>query len=160
MTLNLRLPNREGARPETTRPTPADPHPHAQRSQNAPSTLQERLVAMAAALPGVTVADSLVSVPGARAFHLDASLASGPPEAFQRGTEFAHVHPAYDGSLHLTLPPEVYQEVLSAQWGEPHPISGTMMVFGPRDDDELETVWQILQTSYRYAAGEASATRS
>jgi hypothetical protein len=154
MSLNLSLPLREGDRPETTRPTPDDPHPHAQRSQNAPADLQERLVARAAALPGVTVADSLVSVPGARAFHLDTSLARGPAEAFQRGTEFAHVHPAHDGSLHLTLPSEVYQEVFTKQWGEPHPISGTMMVFGPRNDHELEVVWRILETSYRQAVAQ------
>ena len=93
-------------------------------------------------------------MPGAQAFHLDAELAVGPSAAFQCGTEFAHVHPAGDGSLHLTLPPLVYDEVIAKGWGEPHPISGTMLVFAPRDRYELEVVWQLVITSYRFALGE------
>jgi hypothetical protein len=38
-------------------------------------------------------------------------------------------------------------------WGEPHPISGTMLVHGRRDHFELEVVWQLLITSYRDALG-------
>ena len=48
---------------------------------------------------------SMVSVPGARAFVLG-EAAGRPPEAFMVGGEFAHLHPDYDGSLHLILPPE------------------------------------------------------
>jgi hypothetical protein len=94
-----------------------------------------------------------VSVPGARAFHLVEGVGSGPPQAFQRGREFAHLHPAFDGSLHLTLPQDVYDQVQARGWGEPHPLSGTMMVFGPRDEEELEVVWAILKESYAYARG-------
>lgn len=151
----MQLPDRTGPAPATTHPSIDHPHPHQQLNQNAPFELQEQLFDRARGLPGVTVADSLVSVPGARAFHLDEQLAAGPAAAFQRGTEFAHLHPSDDGSLHLTLPPKVYEAVLAAGWGEPHPISGTMMLFGPRDTDELETVWRILQASYRYATGDA-----
>lgn len=151
------LPERDGPTPVTTHPTVDDPHPHTQLDQNAPSPLQEQLLDRARALPGVTVADSLVSVPGARAFHLGPEHAGGPRAAFQRDTEFAHLHPPHDGSLHLTLPRAVYDAVLAAGWGEPHPISGTMLMFGPRDPDELEVVWQILQASHRYATGAAEA---
>jgi hypothetical protein len=101
----------------------------------------------------VAVADSKVSVPGARAFHLDATHARGPSAAFQRDREVAHLHPPHDGSLHVTLPPPAYEHVRAAGWGEPHPISGTMMVFGPRDEHELDVVWAILQTSYGWATG-------
>ena len=93
-----------------------------------------------------------MSVPGARAFHLDEAHARGPLDAFQRDTEFAHLHPPYDGSLQLTLPRALFEKVLESGGGEPHPISGTMMVYGPRDTDELEVVWNILQASYRWAA--------
>ncbi|MFH0352403.1 MAG: hypothetical protein ACHBMF_10820 [Chromatiales bacterium] len=44
--------------------------------------------------------------------------------------------------------------VLVHGWGEPHPISGTMMVFGPRDAEELEIVLGIVRASYDYARGE------
>jgi phospholipase/carboxylesterase len=151
--LAITLPRRPGPKPETTRPTPDDPHPHQQRSQNAPPHLQEELFARATGLAGVVTADSRISVPGARAFFIAEGIPAGPPEAFQIDREFAHIHPSYDGSLHLTLPPEAYQEVLDKRWGEPHPISGTMMLFGPRDTEELEVIWRLLQESHRWAAG-------
>lgn len=144
---------RPGPRPLTTRPSPELAFPHQQVTQNAPPALQEELVARAARLPGVTTHGSCVSVPGARAFRLDADLAEGPPAAFQCSTEFAHVHPAGDGSLHLTLPPAVAAEAFAKGWIEPHPISGTPLLFGPRDRRELEIVWQLVITSYRWALG-------
>ncbi|HYY87527.1 MAG TPA: luciferase family protein [Chloroflexota bacterium] len=150
------LPPRDGPRPETTHPTRADPHPHQQLTQIAPADLQEALFGRATQLSGVMVRDSCVSVPGARAFRLDPARAGGPEQAFQCDHEFAHLHPAYDGSLHLTLPPALYREVLESGWGEPHPISGTMLVFGPRNAQELEVVWTILRASYQYAAGDVS----
>jgi hypothetical protein len=147
------LSRRPGPRPDTTHPTVDDPHPHQQLTQNAPVELQEALFRRARDLSGVTIADSCVSVPGARAFRLDAALAKGPEEAFQCDREFAHLHPAHDGSLHLTLPPALYREVLETGWGEPHPISGTMLLFGPRDERELEVAWGILLASHRFAVG-------
>ena len=147
------LPERSGPPPETTRPTRTRRIPHSQRSQNAPVELQEALVERALALPGVSLAPSLVSVPGARAFVLDEATTQGPPEAFQAGREFAHIHPAHDGSLHLTLPPPLYDEVVRKRWGEPHPLSGTMMAYGPRDREELEVVWSLVEASYRFATG-------
>jgi phospholipase/carboxylesterase len=116
--------------------------------------MQEQLFMRAQSLAGVSVGKSLVSVPGARAFHLDESLARGPAGAFQRGREFAHLHPAHDGSLHVTLPPEMYQEVLAKGWGEPHPVSGTMMIWGPRNEAELEVIWSLVRASYVYATGQ------
>lgn len=71
------LPARRGPAPRVI-----GPQPHAQRSQNAPAHLQEELLRRALGLPGVREAASQVSVPGARAFVLDAALAGGPREAF------------------------------------------------------------------------------
>src|SRR5687768_5049040 len=96
---------RAGSRPRTT-PT----NPHTQLDQNAPTALQERVFALAQALPGVGVGPSLVSVPGARAFHLPASH-QNKPGAFMVGREFAHIHPPSDGSLHMTLPPDIISQV-------------------------------------------------
>lgn len=148
-------PPRTGARPATQQAMP-----HQQLDQIAPVDLQEELFAQAFALPGVRTGRSLVSVPGARAFHLEPELAVGAPEAFMRGTEFAHLHPAYDGSLHLALPADLARAVIEAGWGEPHPMvamgvmpATQLMVYGPRDREELEVVWRILQESYAYARG-------
>ncbi len=144
---------RPGPQPLTTRPNPSLAFPHQQLTQTGPTEFSDVLVGRGALLPGVDVADSCVSVPGARAFSVSADLAAGPAQAFQCSTEFAHVHPAGDGSLHMTLPPLVYDDVIAKGWGEPHPISGTMLVFGPRDRRELEVVWQLVITSYRFAIG-------
>jgi hypothetical protein len=145
------LPTRRGERPRTTAPTRDHPFPHQQLDQRAPDRLQEELFQRAARLPGVRVGRSLVSLPESRAFHLEPDAAGGPAAAFQRRGEFAHIHTANDNSLHLTLPPVLYAAVIDRGWGEPHPVSGTMMLFGPRDDDELEIAWRILEASWRWA---------
>jgi hypothetical protein len=145
------LPTRDGPPPETIGPAP-----HSQVSQQAPSALQRELADRALGLPGVQEAGSLVSVPGARAFVLDEELANGPPEAFQAGQEFAHLHPEYDGSLHMTLAPEIAADAFEKGWGEPHPYSGTPLIFGPRNEQELEIVWGLLRASYEFASGGGS----
>jgi phospholipase/carboxylesterase len=162
------LPQRRGEGPDT------NPRmPHQQVSQNAPAELQEALFERAATLPGVMVGRSHVSVPGARAFHLDNAHAAGSQDAFMVGTEFAHLHPHEDGSLHLILPEPLARQVIERGWGEFHPLvqQGMMpptnlMVFGPRDAEELEIVWSIVEASYanatsqRNAGGDAGATQS
>lgn len=140
--------------------------PQQQESQNAPADLQERLFEEVRTLPGVDVGPSRISVPGARGFTLREG--SDDEQAFlvpQVG-EFAHLHPTYDGSLHLVLPPELAADVSSKGWGRPHMWAGTrlspgfMMVHGPRDDDELATVLGIVAASHAYASGRLmSATR-
>ena len=73
--------------------------------------------------------------------------------------EFAHLHPAHDGSLHVALPPEQAADVSAQGWGRPHMWAGTRLspgftlVHGPRDDDELVTVLGIVAASHAYATG-------
>jgi phospholipase/carboxylesterase len=140
---------RAGPRPRTT-PT----NPHTQLDQNAPRPLQEQLFSAARALPGVVVGPSQVSVPGARAFHLPAC--AHPADAgFMIGREFAHLHPSADGSLHLSLPPEIVRTVVDNGWAELHPLAGKhglptniVMVYGPRDEAELEIVAALVRASH------------
>jgi hypothetical protein len=154
----LVIADRAGEPPATTRaeaalaPDPAR-YVHRQLDQIAPVRLQDELYRRAVWLDGVRPDHSCISVPGARGFFLDPDLRAGPAEAFLRGGEFAHLHPAQDGSLHAALPPELYRRVGEAGWGEPHPLVATMLVFGPRTPAELEAVWQILLASYRFAVG-------
>lgn len=147
------LPRRAGSKPQTT-PT----NPHQQVDQNAPAALQEALFESAQGLPGVIVRPSQISVKGARGFCLPMERAVGPPDAFMIGTEFAHLHPPYDGSLHMRLPFTTLARVIEVGWGELHPSAPkgfapakTIMIYGPRDDAELEVVWTILQHSYAFA---------
>ncbi|MGQ0679108.1 MAG: luciferase domain-containing protein [Actinomycetota bacterium] len=149
------LPARAGERPRTT---PDDPH--RQLNQNAPIEMQDEIVARGKTLGGVFVCPSLISLPGARAFVLDASTPVPPYDAFLIQREFAHVHTPSDGSLHMMIPPRLVRQVLNRGWGEPHPLAEmglvpptVMMVYGPRDPGEVEVVWTLLQTSWAYARG-------
>jgi phospholipase/carboxylesterase len=134
--------------------------PQEQRSDTAPADLQEEVFARIAALPGVSTRQSAISVPGARGFQL-APPRLGPVDAFivPSAGEFAHVHPGHDGSLHVALPPALAADVVAEGWGVAHPLAGVrltpgmVLLFGPRDAAELETVVGVVTTSHAWAAG-------
>ena len=75
--------------------------------------------------------------------------------------EFAHIHPKPDnGSMHVMLPQTDAYEVTSKGWGEDHYLvtqghwpPGLIMVFSPRNTDDLEIVKSIVSRSYEYAIG-------
>jgi hypothetical protein len=144
--------NRAGARPRTTAT-----NPHTQLDQNAPPALQEQLFALVRGLAGVVVGPSHVSVPGARAFHLPDCR--HPAEAgFMIEREFAHLHPPNDGSLHMSLPPDIVELAIDNGWAEIHPMAGKhglprniVMVYGPRDQTELGIVTGLVRASHGYA---------
>jgi hypothetical protein len=120
--------------------------------------VRTRLADIVFALPGVTEHESLISVPGARALHLDPAVAPGPPEAFLIGREFAHLHPGADQSLHAMLPPELAEEAVAQGWAEQHPAArralipaGAVMLYAPRDEEELAVVASLVHASYAFA---------
>ena len=149
------LPVRQGQRPAVSSGLPQE-----QRSDTAPAELQDETFRRIAALPGVSTRQSAISVPGARGFML-APPRLGPLDAFivPSAGEFAHVHPGYDGSLHVALPFALATDVVTKGWGVAHPLAGVrltpgmVMLFGPRDAAELETVVGIVTTSHTWAAG-------
>lgn len=147
------LPERSGPRPRTT-PT----NPHQQLDQHPDPVVIERLAERLFALPGVVEAPSMISVPGARAL----LLADGPvnPQAVMVGSEFAHLHPLPDGSLHVSLPPARAREAIESGWAEAHPLarffhSGLVMLYAPRDDGEADVVTGLVREAYRFARGES-----
>jgi len=148
------LPARTGGRPAVSSGIPQE-----QRSDNAPAELQEQLFARVAAFPGVTTRQSAISVPGARGLMLTGPQ-QGPDDAFlvPSAGEFAHVHPGHDGSMHLALPLALATDLIAKGRGVAHPLAGVrltpgmVMLFGPRDATELETV--IVATSHAWAAGQ------
>jgi phospholipase/carboxylesterase len=153
----IELPPRAGAKPKTT-----STNPHQQQSQNPPPEVYELLLSKAFELPHVERRPSAISVPGAQALWLSEEVGTAYPEAFLIGREFAHVHPPYDGSMHMMLPPEAVDAVLAKGWGEPHPMARrglvpptAVMVYAPRDAAEVETVLRAIQASYRFACGES-----
>ncbi len=149
------IPPRSGTRPRTHKGIP-----HQQLDQQpTDDTIRAKLAARLLALDGVAEAPSGISVPGARALLLSGE-AAGPPDAFMVGREFAHLHPAPDQSLHLTLPEDCAREAIEAGWAEHHPLvtEGQLppthvMVYAPRDDAELEVVYGLVRESYRFARG-------
>ncbi|MGA1826858.1 luciferase family protein [Microbacterium sp.] len=150
------LPRRPGPRPSTT-PT----NPHTQLDQQ-PSDDQprQRLIGQLSDLPGVVWTGSMISVPGAEALTLPRGTAQGPPDAFMIDTEFAHLHPAPDHSLHVVLPVKTAEAAIEAGWAELHPIArrgiispGAVMVYAPRDAVEADIAADLVRTSYAYATG-------
>jgi hypothetical protein len=151
------LPQRSGSRPRTT-PT----NPHTQLEQNPEREVVEELALKVFALPDVEERPSAISVPGARALWLRDDVTPGPQEAFMIGREFAHIHPMPDGSLHAALPSEVAQEAIEKGWAEQHPVArmgyipqNVVMIYAPRDAEEIEVVAGLVAEAYRYAGGTA-----
>lgn len=152
------FPRREGTKPETT-----NAEPHQQVTQHGDARLWDELRHRCfTQLPGVVPVDSKISIPGATALWLENPPTTGPADAFIIEREFAHLHPHPDASLHLHLPLEIAVFAIAGGWAEPHTVvwlglamPGAVMVYAPRDDEELEVVWHLIQESYRFAIGEA-----
>lgn len=159
--MTIELPSRSGAKPRTT-----DTNPHSQLDQNAPQRFQEALWGRMAALADVETGQSLVSVPGARAIFAKGDHAPGCADCFMEGGEFAHIHPVSDGSLHIALPEAIAAQACGQGWAELHPLAASgrvprsiVMVYGPRDEDELEVIWNLIRISHGYATGAKSGIR-
>jgi Family of unknown function (DUF5519) len=151
------LPIRPGPRPSTT---PTNPHTQLDQ-QPADASISEELARQVFALEGVEERASIISVPGARALWLQDDLPAGPREAFIMSREFAHIHPSPDHSLHLALPPEVVPVAIERGWAELHPVAArgliprtAVMIYAPRDSEEVEVVGHLVATSWRFARGE------
>ncbi|MEM9591235.1 MAG: hypothetical protein AAF967_07845 [Pseudomonadota bacterium] len=152
----LSLPTRSGLAPATLGQLP-----HSQLTQHGPDEIIEKLHAWCFALPNINNEASGISVPGSRALVLQDG-APGNQAAFMIGREFAHIHPKPDnGSMHLVLPLGDVAAVKGAGWGEDHYLvtqgqwpSGLVMIFSPRDEEELTVVKRIVARSYRFATGE------
>ncbi|KAF4473218.1 hypothetical protein FAGAP_13354 [Fusarium agapanthi] len=81
------------------------------------------------------------------------------PIAKRTGGEIGHMHGS-DGSMHINLAPKDAKLVLEKGWGQRHPLSGTVlylgnvMVYAPRDEDELEVVKNITRAGVKFMLGE------
>ena len=68
--------------------------------------------------------------------------------------EPVHIHGVTDTSTHLCLPTQRANEVCEVGWGEIHPFGDfrtEIMVYGPRDEEELEVVLSIIEESLYFA---------
>lgn len=153
----MTLPLRETPRPETTNGVP-----HVQIGVDPFPDLTDELLRRVAAFPGVILGETRVSLPGATGFRLRDELPLARPEVIVGGREFAHVHP--DGSLHVSLRPEIARAAVEAGWAIQHPWSGQragwegfVMIYTPVTAAELDVVFQLVVTSYEFVTGEVLA---
>lgn len=150
----MELPERDTPRPETTNGVP-----HIQIGIEPVPELSAELLRRVAEFPGVTLGATRISLPGATGFQLDDNLALAQPNAIVGGREFAHVHP--DGSLHASLHPDTARAAVKAGWAIMHPWAnqragweGFVMIYTPVNEAELEIVFQLVQSSYKFVTGQ------
>lgn len=155
----LSLPVRHGTSPATTAT-----NPHKQLEQTPSRELYDELAERMYSVPDAHEEPSKISVPGARALILDDDIEAGPGEAFIIDREFCHLHPPDDGSLHMALPQAVAEQARAQGWAELHPVAKrgmipetVVMVYAPRDTEELAVVERLIQVSHRFAGGTSEA---
>ena len=98
----------------------------------------------------VPTSEAIFLRPGITAAHGDAFM---PPEGSR---EFAHLHE--DGSCHIVVSSKVEDEVLAKNWGVRHMYYERgvkeILVYAPRNEEDVEVVKILLRESYKYANGE------
>ncbi|KAJ3517573.1 hypothetical protein NM208_g14687 [Fusarium decemcellulare] len=79
--------------------------------------------------------------------------------------EICHVHDS-DHSMHMCLHPDDIKEVLGKGWGQRHPLAWRsrflkspvspdfVMVYAPRDDEELQVICNIIEAAIWYTVAE------
>ena len=143
---------RLGQRPETS-----TSGPHSQLTQQSSREIWEALVERALALPHVIRGTSAVSpITSVGLFFDDLTEIKVPSTSLSPNAplEPVHIHGPHDTSTHLCLPTARAIEVCELGWGEPHQFEsyGTeIMVYGPRDENELEIVLGFVAESFEYA---------
>lgn len=151
------MPLRQGVRPATT-----NTNPHTQLNQQPEDiSYVGHLQSWAFELSNIEQKPSLVSVPGAIAMFMDREHSCKSCNAFMADTEFAHFHPHPDYSLHLGLPRKEAEAIIEKGWGEWHPLiqrgilpPNIIMLYAPRNQEELDVAKFILGLSYSFAKGE------
>ncbi|OJJ33510.1 hypothetical protein ASPWEDRAFT_43558 [Aspergillus wentii DTO 134E9] len=96
----------------------------------------------------------------ADAIYLNPDLLASNSDAKGLGGEIAHVHPS-ECSLHLLLSAEDARTVLEANWGKRFPIywitpPGWIMLYAPRNEEELELVSRVVDAAVQFAKGTSS----
>lgn len=146
------LPPRKGPRPATT----GREIPHDQLEDFSPPEIRDELITRAKALPGVFMTQSQVSEPSSLALRLNRQDRAFEAFLHPSVDEFGHIHRS--GFMHLAVPMESLGPLTELGWVEPHPISrrpefpsSIVMLYAPRDADELEVAAAVMQASYEQA---------
>ena len=149
------LPRRTGEPPVTGKQPP-----QLQFSEQSPKDIYEKMAEwFFSTFEHAREEPTRISVPTSRALWLDESI-DAPPTSFMPppgSREFAHLHE--DGSFHLVMTPEDESEVIDKGWGVHHPWKdrgvNEILVYAPRNVDEIEILKPVITASYRVAASDA-----
>ena len=148
-------PPRWGPRPRTRSALP-----HIQLDQWPPEEIAAELIELSLSLPDVRSKQSRMASPKSHALWLPDRCAGGPASAFIDAHEFCHLHPLPEGSIHLTLPNPLRDQMVRLGWAEQHPLvrAGVMpetlvMVYAPRDTEELAISLNLVWNSCQFARG-------
>ena len=149
------LPVRDGDHPQI-----GQQPPQLQFSDLGPEDIRLALKEWAfSTFPNVSEHDTMISVATSRALWLDESISAAHDDAFMPppgSREFCHLHK--DGSFHAVVDTVVEDEILKKQWGVRHMYYDRgvkeMLVYAPRNRDELVAAKKIITESYRYASGD------
>lgn len=108
--------------------------------------------------PKVRKEPTRISVPTSIAMWLDEKENVGHIDAFMPpsgGREFTHLH--LDGSIHTVVDTETEEEIIRKNWGVRHMYYNQgvkeVLVYAPRNLEELEILKTITIKSYEYASG-------
>jgi hypothetical protein len=155
MTSRIELPIREGEHPKI-----GQEPPQLQYSDFGPEDVRLALKEWAfSTFPNVIEHDTAISVPTSRALWLDEGVSAAHDDAFMPtpgSREFCHLH--QDGSFHAVVDVAIENEILEKQWGVRHMYYHRgvkeMLIYAPRNHDELIVSKKIIAESYRYASGD------
>lgn len=150
----ITLPMRIGEAPEIGKVPP-----QLQFTDKSPREIYQKLHDwMFSIFPKVRKEPTRISVPSSIAMWFDENEDVGHIDAFMPppgSREFTHLH--LDGSIHTVVGTEVENEILVKKWGVRHMYYNQgvkeILVYAPRNEEELEVLKKIIIKSYEYASG-------
>lgn len=91
------------------------------------------------------------------AIYVNSDVPTINPSAHKIFYEVAHVHPA-ENSLHVHVSPRDARLVLKRGWGQRFSVTwlappSWIMVYAPRNEEEVEVVREIVRTAVCFAVG-------
>jgi len=154
-TKNFNLPMRQGDAPEI-----GQVPPQLQFSDKSPRDIYQKYHDdwMFNTFPKVRKEPTRISVSTSIAMWLDENENVGHIDAFMPpsgGREFTHIH--LDGSFHTVVATDIENEIIEKKWGVRHMYYDRgvkeVLVYAPRNEEEIEIVKTIVIKSYEYATG-------
>ncbi|KAF2110638.1 hypothetical protein BDV96DRAFT_603722 [Lophiotrema nucula] len=158
--LTSSLPPRSGSRPKLTRWT----LPQRQHREPITAKASEVLMTLMQAFANSPTWSSYIETRPSKteggtgpAIYVKPDVPTMNPNASKIFYEVAHVHPS-ENSLHVYLSPKDARTVVESGWGEKFTVPwiappSWVMVYAPRDEEEVEVVRGIVRAAVCFAVG-------